>query len=78
MPLNSRTLSSLTDAHESADVIRVWIRGQTFADYENNRLLRRAVEREFEIIGEALRRLRDADPIAWEQFPEAALVPCNT
>jgi uncharacterized protein with HEPN domain len=74
MPLNPRTLSCLTDARESADVIRVWISGRTFADYESDRLLRRAVEREFEIIGEALKRLRDADPAVWEQFPEAARI----
>jgi uncharacterized protein with HEPN domain len=33
-----------------------------FADYQNNKLLKRAVERELEIIGEALNNLLKIDP----------------
>jgi len=35
---------------------------KTFADYKNNKLVRRAVERELEIIGEAMRRVLEFDP----------------
>ena len=33
----------------------------SFSDYENNKMLKRAVERELEIIGEALNRARKED-----------------
>ena len=35
---------------------------KTFADYKNNKLVRRAVERELEIIGEAMKRVLELDP----------------
>ena len=38
---------------------------RNFIEYENNKLLRRAVEREFEIIGEATNRILKID----ENFP---------
>lgn len=33
-----------------------------FAEYQNNKLLRRAIEREIEIIGEAINRALKQDP----------------
>ena len=35
---------------------------RVFADYQNNKLLRRAIERELEIIGEAINRALKSDP----------------
>ncbi len=53
----------LFDVLESAQSIRDWCAARSFADYESDRQFRRAVEREFEIIGEALGRLTIADPV---------------
>jgi uncharacterized protein with HEPN domain len=52
----------LRDVVESGRAIQGWCAGRTFAAYENDRQLRRAVEREFEIIGEALARLARTSP----------------
>lgn len=60
--MNKRAKKLLFDVIESARSIREWCTGRTFADYEKDRQFRKAVEREFEIIGEALNRLSQADP----------------
>ncbi len=60
--MNSRSRKLLFDVLESGRSIRGWCVGRSFADYEKDRQFRRAVEREFEIIGEALNRLSQADP----------------
>jgi uncharacterized protein with HEPN domain len=45
--------SFLWDVRESAEAIATFIRGRTFEDYTKDLMLRSAVERQFEIIGEA-------------------------
>ena len=52
-------LDDIVDA--CAFIVRV-TEHATFADYDSDRLLRSGVERHFEIIGEALRRLERTDP----------------
>ncbi len=42
----------------------------TFADYEQNLMLRSAAERQFEIIGEALHQAEADDPEVTEKLPE--------
>jgi uncharacterized protein with HEPN domain len=59
--MNSNIKKLLFDVRESARSIHRWCEGRTFSDYEKDRQLRRAVEREFEIIGEALNRLTRTD-----------------
>src|SRR5438876_12298667 len=51
----------LLDALEACRSIKERSHGQTFGQYTSDRWYRRAVEREFEIIGEALNRLRRVD-----------------
>ena len=53
--------SFLWDIQQSAHAIQGFIADKTFEDYEQNRILRSAVERELSIIGEATNRLRHHD-----------------
>jgi uncharacterized protein with HEPN domain len=59
--MKNRTAKLLFDVLESGRSVRAWCEARSFADYENDRQFRRAVEREFEIIGEALNRLAQSD-----------------
>jgi len=53
----------LLDIKESIDSINNFIGGKkNYNDYKADKLLRRAVEREFEIIGEATSRILKIDP----------------
>jgi uncharacterized protein with HEPN domain len=54
----------LWDAVKASDLILEFSAGKTFEDYKANAQLRSAVERQFEIIGEALNRLSRLDPEA--------------
>jgi uncharacterized protein with HEPN domain len=58
----SNPLQSLYDVLDSGRAIQGWCAGRTFVDYTQDRQFRRAVEREFEIIGEALARLSRSSP----------------
>ena len=55
--MDSHEKKLLFDVLESGRSIRSWCKDASFAKYETDRQFRRAVEREFEIIGEALNRL---------------------
>ena len=52
----------LLDALEACRAIQGFVTSQTFADYERNLMLRSAVERQFEIIGEALNHAESEQP----------------
>jgi uncharacterized protein with HEPN domain len=58
----SNPLQPLYDVLDSGRAIQGWCANRTFADYVGDRQFRRAVEREFEIIGEALARFARASP----------------
>ncbi|MGP4015501.1 HepT-like ribonuclease domain-containing protein [Saccharopolyspora sp. 5N708] len=68
MPPDPRTY--LWDAVAAADLLRGFHSGKTFADYQADAMLRSAVERQFEIIGEALNQLSKADAKLAAQIPE--------
>jgi uncharacterized protein with HEPN domain len=47
---------------EAAERVARFTAGKVFADYERDDLLRSAVERQLEIVGDALGKLRRVDP----------------
>lgn len=64
----------LDDILDSCQVILGWCKERNFSAYQTDRLFRRAVEREFEIIGEALKRLRDDDSDVFDSMQDAAAI----
>lgn len=56
---------ALRDALRAAEDIRRYVGGIEFWDYERDDILQAAVERKFEIAGEALNRVRRKDPDAF-------------
>ena len=60
--MRRRVLKLLEDVCGAADSIQGYTAGKTETDYLMNKQLRRSCEREFEIIGEALRRLDSEFP----------------
>ena len=59
--MTAGTKKLLLDVREAGDSILQHTQGRTLAEYSADRFFRRAVEREFEIIGEALNRLDRLD-----------------
>jgi uncharacterized protein with HEPN domain len=55
-------LKHLYDIREATSAIFRFVHGKTFDDYEQDELLRSGIERKFEIIGEALNRIRRDAP----------------
>ena len=53
----------LHDIQCAADLLRTFTDGKTLPDYMNDALLRSAVERQFEIVGEAMANLAKADEV---------------
>jgi uncharacterized protein with HEPN domain len=68
MPRDPR--KPLDDMRRSAEFIETMAAGRTLDDYRADEVFRSAVERKFEIIGEALNRLRKIDPTLADQIPE--------
>jgi uncharacterized protein with HEPN domain len=62
------TLKLLWDMQRSVERIIRFTVGKTVEDYLADNFLRSAVERQFEIIGEALTRIRKADPTTYSSI----------
>ncbi len=65
-----RTPKTLEDIRDSASFILSVTEGKTLGDYSEDRILRQATERNFEIIGEAVGRLARDDPGAVSRLSE--------
>lgn len=62
MPPEGRSAKTLEDIRDAAAFILEVVDGKELPDYTRDRLLRQAVERNFEVIGEAIGRLARHDP----------------
>ena len=60
----------LWDARRAAERIARFTAGKTFIEYEADEYLRSAVERQFEIVGEAMNQLRRVDSETAAAIPE--------
>ena len=61
-------LAHLHDILESGRAVKQFVGGRTFGEYTGDDQLRSAVERKFEIMGEALNRMRRDAPELLEQI----------
>jgi uncharacterized protein with HEPN domain len=59
--MQPRAPKLLEDIRSAAEFVRVETQGLTLQEFQHNRVLRQAMERNFEIIGEAMRRLEKDD-----------------
>lgn len=64
----------LFDIQQAARRIAEFVKRKDLSDYEGDPMLRAAVERQFEIIGEALRRLLIEDPPTAARISEHARI----
>jgi len=62
------------DVTAAADAIAEFSAGRSLREYEEDRMLRSACERQLEIIGEAMTRLRDRHPDAFSRIPDGPVI----
>ncbi len=60
----------LWDALQACDLILTFTAGKSFENYQDDVLLRSAVERQFEIVGEALNQMSKIDSITADAIPQ--------
>ena len=59
--MNDETRKNLVDVLQAGEEIEDFVRGMDFEAYKNSPVTQRAVERDFEIIGEALNRIKNME-----------------
>lgn len=62
------------DARRAAGRILEFVVDRNWDDYQQDVMLRSAVERQFQIIGEALNRLSKVDPATADRIPDLARI----
>jgi len=64
----------LFDIRQACDLLIKFTKGRTLAHYSTDPMLRSAVERQFEVIGEALNQALRVDPQLSEQISDTARI----
>jgi len=59
--MKDETRKNLVDVIQAGEEIQDFVRGMDFKAYQSSPVTQRAVERDFEIIGEALNRIKSTD-----------------
>ncbi len=72
--MQPKSAALLWDVHAAASRIEGFIGGLDADTYAADELRRSAVERQLEIVGEALKNLRNADPSTADQIPDLARI----
>jgi uncharacterized protein with HEPN domain len=72
--MHPKSLKWLNDIHQACELILTATADRALAEYESDRLLQSAVERNFEIIGEALGRIRKIDPATSDCVPDCGAI----
>lgn len=62
----------LWHVRDAATAVAAFVEGVSYAEYRDDVKLRMAVERAFTIVGEALAKLRRADPVMASKVPNLA------
>jgi uncharacterized protein with HEPN domain len=68
--MNDETRKNLVDILQASEEIQNFTDGMDFPEYQNSPVTQRAVERDFEIIGEALSRIKKTDPAILDTISE--------
>jgi uncharacterized protein with HEPN domain len=72
--MHADSLKLLWDAQDAAERVKRFVAGKSFEIYLGDELLRSAVERQLEIVGEAMSQLRRIDPDTYSTIPDAPRV----
>ncbi|MDO8916228.1 MAG: DUF86 domain-containing protein [Coriobacteriia bacterium] len=67
-------LVALHDVLKAGLLIERFLKDLSFAEYQTDSLIRSAVERQFEVVGEALKRALKADPGLVASLPDAPAI----
>lgn len=70
--MNDETKRRLLDALEACRAIQKFSAGTDYQSFASDELLRAALERKFEILGEALNRAEQSDPNSPSDYPSCA------